>query len=445
MEEALIKRILPHSIEAERSVISSMLMGRDAIFAASEILTGEDFYQHQYGIIFDAIVELAGEGKAVDLVTLQDRLKQKDVPPEISGMDFVKDLLSSEATSVNVKDYAAIVSDKAMLRSLIRKSEEIENACYLGKQDTEVIMEEAEKKMFDLFKRRSGKEIVPIRRIVIDTLRQIEAASKNKGSITGLATGFADLDYMTSGFQNSDFILIAARPSMGKTALALNIAEYMAFKKNKSVAIFSLEMSAKQLMNRLFAMETKVNSSNLRNGNLRDDEWKKLVDTVGVIGESKLMIDDTSGITVNKLRSKCRKLKIEHGLDIIFIDYLQLMSGSERSSDSRQQQISDISRGLKSLARELDVPVVALSQLSRAVEQRGGNHKPQLSDLRDSGAIEQDADIVMFIYRKDYYPDCDEEDKNIAEINIAKQRNGPIGTIKLLWQPDFTKFQSLEK
>lgn len=448
MEEALIKRILPHSIEAERSVISSMLMGRDVIQTASEIITSDDFYQHQYGILFETMVELANEGIAVDLVTLQNRLRQKDVPPEISSMDFVKDLLSGEATSVNIKDYAAIVRDKAMLRRMIRTSEEIENACYLDREDADVIVEDAEKKMFKLFERRSGKELVPIRTVVVETLKQIEAAAKTKGNITGIPTGFSDLDYMTSGLQNSDFILIAARPSMGKTALALNIAEYMAFRKNKAVAIFSLEMSSKQLMNRLFAMETKVDSSKLRNGNLKDDEWTKLVDTVGVIGKSRLMIDDTSGISVNEMRSRCRKMKIENGLDIIFVDYLQLMTDSAggKGSDSRQQQISNISRGLKGLARELDVPVVALSQLSRAVEQRGGSHKPQLSDLRDSGAIEQDADIVMFIYRKDYYEgDYEEDEKNIAEIIIAKQRNGPIGSIKLLWQPDFTKFQNLAK
>lgn len=448
MEEALIKRILPHSIEAERSVISSMLMGRDVIQTASEILTGDDFYQHQYGIIFETMVELAGEGIAVDLVTLQNRLRQKDVPPEISSMDFVKDLLSGEATSVNIKDYASIVRDKAMLRRMIRTSEEIETACYLDREDADKIVEDAEKKMFELFQKRSGKELVPIRNVVVDTLKQIEAAAKTTGNITGLATGFSDLDYYTSGFQNSDFILIAARPSMGKTALALNIAEYMAFRKGRSVAIFSLEMSAKQLMNRLFAMETRVDSSKLRNGNLKDEEWTKLVDTVGVIGKSKLMIDDTSGISVNEMRSRCRKMKIENGLDIVFVDYLQLMSDSmgSRGNDSRQQQISNISRGLKGLARELDVPVVALSQLSRAVEQRGGSHRPQLSDLRDSGAIEQDADIVMFIYRKDYYPgEYEEDEKNIAEVIIAKQRNGPIGSINLLWQPDFTKFQNLAK
>ncbi len=444
MEEALIKRILPHSVEAEQSVIGSMLMGREAILAASEILTSEDFYQHQYGIVFDAMVELYNEGKAVDVITLQNRLKEKDVPPEISGMEFVRDLLKAVPTSVNVKNYAEIVSQKALLRRLIRATEEVENACYLNKEPVEEILEQSEKKLFQIFQQRNSQDLVPIRQVVMDTLEIIEKASKTKGNVTGLATGFTDLDYKTSGFQNSDLILVAARPSMGKTALVLNIAEYMAFKQNKAVAIFSLEMSKQQLMNRLFAMESRVNSQSLRTGDLKDEDWGKLIESAGVIGDSKLIIDDTPGITVRELRSKCRKYKLEHGLDIVMIDYLQLMSGGGgRSSDSRQQEISDISRSLKALARELNVPIVALSQLSRAVESRT-DHRPMLSDLRESGAIEQDADMVMFIYRDDYYHK-DSEMKGVAEIIIAKQRNGPIGTINLVWLPDYTKFMNMEQ
>ncbi len=444
MEEALIKRILPHSVEAEQSVIGSMLMGREAILAASEILTSEDFYQHQYGIVFDAMVELYNEGKAVDVITLQNRLKEKDVPPEISGMEFVRDLLKAVPTSVNVRNYAEIVSQKALLRRLIRATEEVENACYLNKEPVEEILEQSEKKLFQIFQQRNSQDLVPIRQVVMDTLEIIEKASKTKGNVTGLATGFTDLDYKTSGFQNSDLILVAARPSMGKTALVLNIAEYMAFKQNKAVAIFSLEMSKQQLMNRLFAMESRVNSQSLRTGDLKDEDWGKLIESAGVIGDSKLIIDDTPGITVRELRSKCRKYKLEHGLDIVMIDYLQLMSGGGgRSSDSRQQEISDISRSLKALARELNVPVVALSQLSRAVESRT-DHRPMLSDLRESGAIEQDADMVMFIYRDDYYHK-DSEMKGVAEIIIAKQRNGPIGTINLVWLPDYTKFMNMEQ
>jgi replicative DNA helicase len=443
MEEALIKRILPHSAEAEQSVIGSMLMGREAIMTASEMLTSEDFYQHQYGIVFDAMVELFNEGKAVDVITLQNRLREKDVPPEISAMEFVRDLLNVVPTSANVKYYATIVSEKAMLRRLIRLTEEIGNSCYLNKEPVEEILETSEKKLFQLFQQRDSGDMVPIRQVVLETLENIEKASKTKGSVTGLATGFTDLDYKTSGFQNSDLILVAARPSMGKTAFVLNIAEYMAFRQNKSVAVFSLEMSKNQLMNRLFAMESRVNSQNLRTGSLKDEDWSKLIESAGVIGESRLIIDDTPGITVRELRSKCRKYKLEHGLDIVMIDYLQLMSGGGRGSDSRQQEISDISRSLKSLARELNVPIVALSQLSRAVEQRQ-DHRPMLSDLRESGAIEQDADVVMFIYRDDYYHK-DSDQKGVAEIIIAKQRNGPIGTVNLVWLPDYTKFMNLEQ
>ena len=443
MEDTLVKRVLPHSVEAEQSVIGSMLMDRDAVIAASEILTAEDFYQRQYGIIFDAILELSNEGKAVDVVTLQNRLREKDVPPEISEMEFMRDLLNTVPTSANIKHYAGIVSEKAILRRLIRLTEEIENECYLNREPVEEILDTTEKKMFQLLQQRDSGDMVPIRQVVMDTLENIEKASRTKGNVTGLPTGFTDLDYKTSGFQNSDLILVAARPSMGKTAFVLNIAQYMAFKKDLSVAIFSLEMSKQQLMNRLLSMESRVNSQSMRTGNLKDEDWSKLIESAGVIGDSNLIIDDTPGITVRELRSKCRRYKLEHGLDIIMIDYLQLMSGGGRGSDSRQQEISEISRSLKALARELNVPVVALSQLSRAVESRT-DHRPMLSDLRESGAIEQDADVVMFIYRDDYYKK-DSDMKGIAEIIIAKQRNGPIGTVNLVWLPDYTKFMNLEQ
>ena len=444
MDEALLYRQPPHSVEAEQSVIGSMLMDREAIIAASEMITGDDFYQHQYGVIFDAMVELFNEGKPVDLVTLQNRLREKDVPPEISSMEFVRDLLNAVPTSANVRHYANIVSEKAVLRRLIKLTEEIENDCYLNKEPVEVIMEETEKKMFQLLGQRNSGDFMPIRQVVINTLENIERASKTKGNVTGIPTGFTDLDYKTSGLQNSDFILIAARPSMGKTAFVLNIAQYMAFKKDKAVAIFSLEMSREQLMNRLLSMESKVDSQHLRTGNLKDDEWSKLIESAGMIGESRLMIDDTPGISIGEMRSKCRKYKLEHGLDIIIIDYLQLMSGSGKSSsESRQQEISDISRSLKALARELNVPVVALSQLSRAVEQRT-DHRPMLSDLRESGAIEQDADVVMFIYRDEYYNE-DSEKKGIAEIIVDKQRNGSTGSVELVWLGQYTKFGNKER
>ncbi len=442
MEETVLKRILPSSLEAEQSVIGSMIMDREAIVVASEIITGDDFYNKQYGTLFETMIELNDEGRPVDLVTLQDRLREKDVPPEVSSLEFVRDLITAVPTSANIKYYAGIVAEKATLRKLIRLNEEIANTCYAGKESLEVILEDTEKKIFEVVQKRNTGEFVPIRQVVMNAMDKIEKASKNKGAVTGIPTGFADLDYRTAGMQPSDLVLIAARPSMGKTAFVLNIAEHVAFKQNKTVAIFSLEMSKEQLVNRLFSLESKVDSQHIRTGQLSDQEWEKLIESAGVIGRSNLIIDDTPGISIAELRSKCRKYKLEHNLSMIIIDYLQLMSGSGRS-DSRQQEISDISRSLKAVARELSVPVLALSQLSRAVEQRP-DHRPMLSDLRESGAIEQDADVVMFIYRDDYY-NHDTERKDIAEIIIAKQRNGPIGTIELAWLPNYTKFANLEK
>ena len=442
MADELLKRVMPNNVEAEQSVIGAMLMDRDAITIASEILTVDDFYQKQYGILFEAMVELYTENVPVDLITLQNRLKEKDVPPEISSLEFVRDMITKVPTSVNVGTYAKIVSEKAALRRLIRVNEEIASACYAGKDSVEEIMEDTEKKIFQVLQRKTNDEFVPIKDVVLNALDKIEAASRMKGSVTGMPTGFIDLDYKTSGFQPSDLILIAARPSMGKTAFVLNIAEYMAFRSNETVAIFSLEMSKEQLVNRLFALESRVDSQILRTGNLSDNDWSSLIEAAGVIGRSNLIIDDTPGISVSEHRSKCRKYKLEHNLGIIMIDYLQLMQGS-RKSESRQQEISDISRSLKEIARELQVPVVALSQLSRAVEQRP-DHRPMLSDLRESGAIEQDADVVMFLYRDDYY-NHDTEKKDVAEVIIAKQRNGPIGTVELAWLPRYTKFANMKK
>ena len=444
MEEALIKRVMPHSIEAEQSVVGAMLMDKDAITAASEMISGSDFYQSAYGIIFDSMVELFNEGKPVDLITLQERLREKDVPPEIASLEFVRDLVTAVPTSANVKYYAQIVADKAMMRRLIKLNEEIENVCYAGKEPLEAVLEKTEKSVFELLQRRNTGEYVPIRQVVLNALERIEKASKNKGTVTGIPTGFIDLDYKLSGLQPSDLILVAARPSMGKTEFVLNIAQYVAFKKNRSVAIFSLEMSKEQLVNRLFSLESQVDAQALRTGNMKDSDWEKLIEGAGIIGQSKLIIDDTPGISVSELRSKCRKYKLENDLDLIIIDYLQLMTGSVgRSSESRQQEISEISRSLKGLARELNVPVIALSQLSRAVESRP-DKRPMLSDLRESGAIEQDADVVMFIYRDEYY-NKDSEYKKQAEIIIAKQRNGPVGTVHLAWLGEYTKFANLSR
>ena len=437
-----MKRIMPNSLEAEQSVIGSMIMDRDAIITATEMLHKDDFYHQQYGVLFEAMSELFAANLPVDLVTLQNKLKEKDVPNEISSLEFVRELLNAVPTSANIKYYSKIVKDNAVKRRLIRLMEDIENECYTGKESLESVLDKTEKDVFQLLSSRTSGDFVPIRQVVMNALEKIEKASKQSGTVTGIPTGFVDLDYRTAGLQPSDLILIAARPSMGKTAFVLNIAQYVAFHEAKSVAVFSLEMSKEQLVNRLFSLESRVDAQALRTGNLSDADWEKLVEGAGIIGDSKLIIDDTPGISIAELRSKCRKYKLEHGLDIIIIDYLQLMTGSGRGSESRQQEISDISRSLKALARELNVPVVALSQLSRAVEQRP-DHRPMMSDLRESGAIEQDADVVMFIYRDDYY-NKDTELKGISEIIIAKQRNGPIGTVNLAWLPEYTKFANLE-
>lgn len=443
MDEALLKRILPHSIEAEKSVIGAMLMDKGAVTAAMDILDKEDFYTSQYAIMFESMVELFNEGKPVDLVVLQDRLKEKNIPPEVAGIDFVRDILVSVPTSANIKAYASIVHEKAVLRRLIRVSENIAADCYAGKESMEYILSEAEKNMFKVLQSRGSTDIKPIEKVAENVLNRIEQASRTKESVTGIPTGFIDLDYKTSGFQPSDLVLIAARPSMGKTAFVLNVVEHVAMKKNMPCMIFSLEMSAEQLVQRMLAMETGIDSQKLRIGNLNDNDWDQLIRGVVQVGSSKIMIDDTPGISITELRSKCRKIKLEKGLDIVIIDYLQLMSGSGKSSENRQQEISEISRNLKALARELKAPVVALSQLSRACETRT-DHRPMLSDLRESGAIEQDADIVMFLYREDYYKK-DTENINEAEVIIAKQRNGPIGTVKLVWKPETTKFVNIAR
>lgn len=441
--ENVIKRIMPNSLEAEQSVIGAMIMDAEAIEVASEYLTGEDFYNRQLGAIYDAIVGLFGGGRAVDVVTLQEKLKELNIPPEFSAPEYINNLVMAVPTSANIREYVDIVSEKALLRRLIRATEETTKEAYAQNAPVTEILDGAEKRVFEVTEKRGVSEDIPIRTAVMQALKRIEKASKTKGNVTGIATGFTDLDYNTTGFQPSDLILIAARPSMGKTALALNIAQYMALHENEAVAIFSLEMSREQLINRLLAMESRVDAQKIRSGNLEDPDWEALIEGANVIGASKLVIDDTPGISVPELRTKCRRYKAEKDIKIVFIDYLQLMSASGSRADSRQQEISEISRALKALARELNIPVVALSQLSRAVESRT-DHRPMLSDLRESGAIEQDADVVMFIYRDDYYKK-DTEKRGIAEIIIAKQRNGPIGTVELFWRAEVTRFQNLAR
>ena len=442
MEELNITRTMPNSLEAEQSVIGSMIWDRQAIITAGEMLMQDDFYYKQYGIMFQAMVEMNNEGKPVDVVTLQEKLKEKDVPPEVYSLEFVRELLSSVPTSANIRQYATIVKDKSILRNIIKVNEKIANDCYAGKDSTEDILAETEKRIFELVRNKGASDYTPIDKVVLEALDKISTAAKNRGVVTGVPTGFKDLDSYLSGLQPSDFVLVAARPSMGKTAFVLNVAENVAIKQGITTAVFSLEMSNVQLVNRMLSLESSVDADKLRKGRLDSNDWGKLIEGADGIAKSKLIIDDTPGITISELRSKCRKYKMENNLGLIIIDYLQLMSGNGRT-ESRQQEISDISRSLKALARELDVPVVTLSQLSRAVEQRP-DHRPMLSDLRESGAIEQDADVVMFLYRDDYY-NKDTELKGIAEIIIAKQRNGPIGTVKMAWIPAQTRFADLAK
>ena len=439
-QENIIRRRLPNSLEAEQSVIGSMIISRDAVAAAVEILTPEDFYQKKYGLLFQAMYDMFARNEEIDLVTLQNKLREMGISQEDSALENISSIVVAVPNTSNIKYYAQIVRDKSVLRSLIQANEEIENECYADQTPVPEVLEHTEKKIFQLLQTKRTTEFTPIREIVLNSLQQIQKVSKAKSSVTGIPTGFTDLDKATAGMQPSDLILVAARPSMGKTAFVLNIAEYVAFKKDKCVAIFSLEMSKEQLVNRLFAMESRVNAQNIRTGNLTDADWENLIEGAGIIGKSRLIIDDTPGITLPELRSKCRKFLLDKDkqLELVIIDYLQLMGGAGRGFESRQQEISDISRGLKALARELKVPVIALSQLSRAVETRPDKH-PQLSDLRESGAIEQDADVVMFIYRDDYYHE-DSEDKGVAEIIIAKQRNGPLDRIRLVWKPEYTRF-----
>ncbi len=443
MEEALLKRILPHSIEAEQSVIGSMLMDRDAVTVAIEELSIDDFYSKQHALLFEVMSELYNEGKAMDLVLIQDRLKSKNVAPEVSNLEFIKEIITTVPTSANIKYYASIVKEKAVMRRLIKLNESIANDCYVGSEKLDDILSRTEKDVFELLQSKDSKDIRPIEEIARNVLERIEAASRTREVVTGVPTGFIDLDYKTSGLQPSDLVLIAARPSMGKTAFVLNIVQHIAMKKDLPCMIFSLEMSSEQLIQRMIAMETSIDSQKLRTGNLNDTDWDLLIRGVVAVSDSKIIIDDTPGISITELRSKCRKVKLEKGLSIIIIDYLQLMTGSSKRSENRQQEISEISRSLKALAREMQAPVVALSQLSRACETRP-DHRPMLSDLRESGAIEQDADIVMFLYRDDYYHK-DTEHPNEAEVIIAKQRNGPIGTVNLMWKPETTRFVNMSR
>ena len=444
MDESSLKRMMPHSIEAEQSVIGALFMDNEAMSVVDNLITGDDCYQRQYGIIYEAMHELVEEGRPIDTLTLSDKLQQKDVAPEISSMAYLGEMIANVPITQNAKYYAEIVREKAILRRLIRASEDTANKCYAGKDTLDNIMVETESSIFKVLNQRRTMDYEPIKDVTREALRRIHEAAQSNNPITGIPTGFTDLDYCLAGLQRTDLILIAARPSVGKTAFALNLAQNAAVRNNYTTAIFSLEMSKGQLVNRLLGMEGRIELNNLRTGRLNDEDWDKLADAGRAIAQSKLILDDTPGISVNELRTKCRKYKLEHDLKLVIIDYLQLMSGNaNRKNENRQQEVSEISRSLKALARELECPVIALSQLSRAVESRPDHH-PMLSDLRESGAIEQDADVVMFLYNEDKY-NPEEPPKNIMEVIVAKQRNGPTRSVYLAWQPNFARFANSER
>ena len=439
----MMERMPPQNIEAEQAVLGAVLIKKEALTEVQEILKPEDFYREAHRIVYSAMEDLFINNEAVDLVTLTEQLRKKDQLDKVGGLAFVTALANSVPTAANVIYHAKIVREKAELRSLIDAATEIAGKAYEDADEVETIMDEAEKKILSIAASRTVSDFEPIKSILMNSIDRISTLYESKGGLTGLSTGFKDLDALTSGLQASDLVLVAARPSMGKTAFTLNIAAHAAM-RGHSVAFFSLEMSKEQLVQRMLCSEGAIDSQRLRTGQLEGEEWGKLIGTADKLSKAKIYIDDTPGITVMELRSKSRRLKAEHGLELIVIDYLQLMQGrSTRNSDSRQQEISEISRSLKALARELNVPVVALSQLSRSVESRQVK-KPMLSDLRESGSLEQDADIVMFLYREDYY-DQDTENKNITEVIIAKHRNGPVDTVSLFFQKEFTKFRDLSR
>jgi replicative DNA helicase len=434
-------RSLPQSIEAEQSVLGSMIIDKNAIAKVLESLEEEDFYRDGHKIIYRSILDMFRSDIAIDLLTLLEYLKSTDMLERAGGVTYITELSASVPTTANLSAYIKIVSDKSTLRKLIKSSTTIIEESYNNQSNVEDVVDSAEKKIFNIAEKRTSKDFEPLSDVLERGFAQIEKLFNEKGTVTGVASGFTDLDAKTSGFQSGDMVLIAARPSMGKTTFALNIVEYAALKENKSVVVFSLEMSKEQLAYKLLCSEANVDMLRLRTGALEDKDWENIAMAAGPLSKAKIYIDDTAGVTVMEMRSKCRRLKIEYGIDLIVIDYLQLMSGGT-GTDNRQQEVSEISRSIKALAKEMECPVIALSQLSRAPEQRA-DHRPMLSDLRESGSIEQDADVVMFLYRDEYY-DKETEDKNMAECIMAKQRNGPVGTVKLAWLGQFSKFGNLD-
>ena len=438
----IFQNVPPHDDAAELAVLGAMFLDREAASLALEMLTGEDFYRPDHRQVFEAAEELYHSGVPIDMITVKNKLEEKQVFEQIGGLPFLANISTSVGSSANMRHYAAIVEEKSVLRRLIRTANNISQMSYEGKTDVNAIMDMAEKGIFDIMQNRHSDQFHHIRDIAVDSIEKIEDIYRSKGKLTGVPTGFVDFDQKTAGLQKSDLILLAARPSMGKTAFALNIIQNAAIRSNVPTAVFSLEMSREQLVNRMLCSEAMLDAQRLRTGELTDSDWADLIQAMGPLSQAPIYIDDTPGVTPMEVRSKCRRLKVEKGLGLIVIDYLQLMSGNSRN-DSRQQEISEISRSLKAIAREMEAPVIALSQLSRACEQRA-DHRPMLSDLRESGAIEQDADVVAFLYRDEYYfPDT--EKKNQAELIIAKQRNGPTGTVDLTWMGQYTKFGNFLK
>ena len=445
------ERVPPQNIEAEQAVLGAMLIDKEAIAKATELLSADDFYREAHRVIFSAMLELYNKNEAVDMVTVTEILKRDNKLEDIGGIAYITSLANVVLTAANVKYHAEIVAEKSVLRQLVRVSTEIAAMGYEANDDVGTLLDTAESRILEISNRKKKADFTAINDILMDSVQSIESLLQNKGGLTGLPAGFADLDKLTSGLHPSDFIILAARPSMGKTALALNIVQNVALRAHKviggeprSVAFFSLEMSKEQLVNRMLCAEAGIDSQRLRVGEMHDEDWTHLWDACDTMSRAKIYIDDTAGITAMDMRSRARRLKAEHGLDLIVVDYLQLMqgSGTRNNSGDRQQEVSEISRSLKALARELDVPVLALSQLSRSVESRQVK-RPMLSDLRESGSLEQDADIVAFLYREDYY-NPDTENKH-TELIIAKHRNGPVDTVNLFFQKQFTKFVGFTK
>jgi replicative DNA helicase len=439
--EGFVGRIPPHSLEAEQSVLGAMIVNKEAINTALEIIRPDDFYKEANKEIYEAIMVLFNKNEPVDLITLSEELKRRGTLENIGGITYLANLSSSIATTANVEYYCKIVEQKSILRKLIKTSDEIMTSAYEDSEEVNAIIEKAEKRIFDITQGSHKQGFAPINEVLLSSFAQIEERAANKGQLTGLTTGFVDLDNKLSGLQKSDLVLVAARPSMGKTAFGINICTNSALKANAKVAVFSLEMSKEQLVQRIISSTAHVDLQKIISGNLADDEWLQVVNSMGPLSQIGIYIDDTPGISLTEMKAKCRKLKIEKGLDLVLVDYLQLMT-LDGHSESRQQEISAISRGLKGLAKEMNCPVIALSQLSRAPELRS-DHRPILSDLRESGAIEQDADVVMFLYRDEYY-NRDSEKKNIGEVIIAKHRNGPTGTVELVWKGQYTKYLNKE-